>query len=253
MTGCCVMIWCDEVGSDGGRCEHPCDEFGTAHDRPLRGRKGCVRSVQEPSQTIATPIATPIATFRWIGQGRPRFSNQACECRSRRAFCQLPFMNRTLQKSAACLLVISYLVVGLCGDSLQEAVSAWQRLSLRGEESQSVYVAHAHAHGPDFHYHTHHYLVPRAEAPERRSAATSNQHPDGNPSVAGQFGVHLPHACPLLQLVATLKLSVGDMSVAFLPSDLLQEGLPESFRVLPAASPCGQLPRGPPAVATLAA
>ncbi len=163
-------------------------------------------------------------------------------------------MNRTLHRSAACLLVIGYLVVGLCGDSLQEVVSAWQRSLLRAQESQSVYVvAHAHAHGPGYHYHTHHYLVPRAEALERRSAATSNRHPDGNPSVAGQFGVHLPHACPLLQLVATLKLSLGDIGVAILPADLHQAALPEAFRVLPAASPCGQLPRGPPAVATLAA
>ena len=113
-------------------------------------------------------------------------------------------------------LILFYGIVGLTGESLhyllQEGIPSLQQVQELSEQTEHSHGYH-HSHGPDYHVHYH-----AAHSSKRKiSQAAKPCYPDDHRQskdpfeIALQFpaNAHTPHACPLLAIVANMKLGVG--------------------------------------------
>ncbi|QDS97092.1 hypothetical protein [Adhaeretor mobilis] len=127
-------------------------------------------------------------------------------------------MNRIkLQSATAIALSLLYLAIGLAGESLHyfvesALVESGSSVStgtaaevLAGEASSGFY----HFHGPDFHVHYH---GPVKVAGSETSTATKKQQKESGATFQESGQQHQPHACPLLAVLATLKLGQGGLA-----------------------------------------
>lgn len=122
-----------------------------------------------------------------------------------------------LHFATSVFLILLYAVVGLTGESLHYVVQDAFRKGMKSDRA-SHEKDHApgyfHCHGPDYHWHHH---ASHAAQPEHGADELHQQSKKRRLS-RDRFGVyfqrpteatHSPHACPLLALVASLRLGVG--------------------------------------------
>jgi hypothetical protein len=116
-----------------------------------------------------------------------------------------------LHKLTALYLAVVYGVVGMTGGALHYLVGDWTGVwsssqTVAAEKPQKPRKSKAvyHVHGPDFIPHLH-----QVEEPDQPEANETARNDDARkrPRLASPQSVHEPHACPLLSLVQTLKLS----------------------------------------------
>lgn len=107
-----------------------------------------------------------------------------------------------LQFATSIGLVALYALVGLTGESLHYLAQHGMDVapSANGaHHSQGYY----HCHGPDYHWHYHGPVASEHAAPDHA------EKDDGRPALRDDRASHAPHACPLLAIVAKLKLGSG--------------------------------------------
>jgi hypothetical protein len=148
-----------------------------------------------------------------------------------------------LHKLTAVFFAVLYGVVGFTGETLHYLATD-PALLWSGSQSGVYY----HTHGPDyhghFHRHTHdghHHHSHVASVAERRAA----QSPD-EISLTSAESSHQPHACPLLTLVSTLKLSQAGCVPAAIILDALVAPSHEYEAVRAHKLALEAYPRGPP-------
>jgi hypothetical protein len=152
-----------------------------------------------------------------------------------------------LHKLTAVSFAVLYGVVGFTGETLHYLLTDPALLWSGSQSAESgVYY---HTHGPDyhghFHRHTHdghHHHSHAAGVAERRAA----QSPDEVSLTTAESG-HQPHACPLVTLVSTLKLSQAGCAPAAIMLDALIAPSHERDDVWAHEVALDAYPRGPPA------
>jgi hypothetical protein len=151
-----------------------------------------------------------------------------------------------LHKLTAVFFAVLYGVVGFTGETLHYLATDPALLWSASQSADSgVYY---HTHGPDyhghFHRHTHdgHHHSHAASVAERRAAHS----PDGISLTSAESG-HRPHACPLLTLVSTLKLSQAGFAPAAMILDALIAPSHQSDDARSHVVAIEAYPRGPPA------
>lgn len=114
-------------------------------------------------------------------------------------------------------LAVLYGVVGLTGESLHYLSTNPSALWSRTSSSQVV--VYYHVHGPDYqgHFHRH---VHHGDHSHSATHEHASREKDGVAITVPQLN-HQPHACPLLTLVAKLKLGHADGAAACLALDEL--------------------------------
>jgi hypothetical protein len=155
-------------------------------------------------------------------------------------------MPARLHSLIACLLALLYGLVGATGESLHYLVAD---LELPGAEhsQDGDDEGYWHSHKPDNHWHHHH-------GHSHKSAVSSDvkAHKPGvkcdclDIALRSPVGAHSPHACPLLTVLSTLKLTHASQVV--IPDGLngCAEYLPKSEHCNPPLLVHHALARGPP-------
>jgi hypothetical protein len=142
----------------------------------------------------------------------------------------------------ALFLTVLYTVVGATGPALHYLCDAEHARSPAAESSvaHGKSAGYVHCHGPDCHWH--HHESPVAPDSDERSATASSAFPAwSNPAA-----LHSPHDCPLLAIVATLKLSRSYHSILSIEQCVQHAALAQHRTSVPTAMNLPQLPRGPP-------
>jgi hypothetical protein len=131
-------------------------------------------------------------------------------------------------------LAVLYGVVGFTGESLHYLLTDPALFSSSAQPASSSYY---HTHGPDYHGHFHRH----AHDESRHGSQSADR-----TSLTADESTHHPHACPLLTLVSTLKLSHADYRAV---SIVLERQIAPCFEcVVVGASEIAlnSYPRGPP-------
>jgi hypothetical protein len=126
-----------------------------------------------------------------------------------------------MRNVTAMYLAVLYGVVGVGGESLHY-LAADPTVLWSGTPSGDVLVYY-HTHGPDYHGHFHRQVNHHHDDHSHASPATA-QKPDASersPAFAPEAITHEPHACPLLSLVSTLKLTSADCCATVVILDAL--------------------------------
>ena len=114
-----------------------------------------------------------------------------------------PMFAKRLQRLATFFLAALYGVAGVTGESLHYLATDIGSFWATSESSDSEVYYHVHA--PDFHGHFHRHTR-HGHHVHHKTVAARNNGRSAVPSLNLPGPKHPPHACPLLSLVATLKL-----------------------------------------------
>lgn len=153
-------------------------------------------------------------------------------------------MRSLLQRLTVCWLAAVYGLVGLTGESLHYLV---EDLGTRGSLSPAASAGYFHCHGPDYHGHLHRNSQATDSAQCGASAHNAEEagRPDGK--FRPQHNGHEPHACPLLAVVATLKLGHSATAAVFIASEKSSEFYCAPFSQWQFHATLCNYARGPPA------
>jgi hypothetical protein len=131
-----------------------------------------------------------------------------------------------------------YGMVGVSGESLHYLATNPAGFLT---DSQAVdTVVYYHVHGPDYHghFHRHAHHVHRVQQVPRT--------PFHGPALTSDSPIHKPHACPLLSLVSTLKLSCASWCTASVILDTVVTSYCEGEFIDSRAFVRNSYARGPP-------
>ena len=154
-------------------------------------------------------------------------------------------MRSLLHRLTVCWLAAVYGLVGLTGESLHYLV---EDLGTRGSLSPSASAGYFHCHGPDYHGHFHRsrsQMTASEQSGDPARNAGETGRPDGN--FQSQHNGHEPHACPLLSLLANLKLGHSATATVLAAPAKSSELYCESSTEWQFQATFCNLARGPPA------
>jgi hypothetical protein len=156
-------------------------------------------------------------------------------------------MSARLHSVIACLLALLYGLVGATGEARHYLVA---ELELPGAEhsQDGSDEGYWHTHEPDHHWHHHHGHSHKVPAHQGTVNSKSCAKCDwGGIALRAPLGAHTPHACPLLTVLSTLKLSHATKAVLPDGPSGCSEFLPRCEHCSPVLLVRHALARGPPA------
>ena len=110
---------------------------------------------------------------------------------------------KRLHTLATLYLAVVYGVVGFTGDSLHYLATDWS--TFWGSASVTETDGYYHVHGPDYHVHFHRHGH-SGHMHGGKEIAVKAGHAKHRLAIGNSSSSHRPHACPLLSLVASLRL-----------------------------------------------
>jgi hypothetical protein len=143
------------------------------------------------------------------------------------------------------LLAVLYGLVGVTGETLHylttDPAAIWTC------PPSAEVVVYYHTHGPDYHGHFHRHVHHGDHSHAPPVAAAESHEEDHGPAVGLQQVIHESHACPLLTLVSSLKLSNAGSWTTVIILNALVTATFERDRVCEFAAAFSSSARGPPA------
>jgi hypothetical protein len=155
----------------------------------------------------------------------------------------MPMSATRLHSLTAVFLAALYGVVGFTGESLHYLVTSPTTFWSNSRSSETVYY---HVHAPDYHGHFHRHAHHGGHSHAAIDVTHDSRQARQGVAITSSDWDHEPHACPILTIVASIKL--GHAACCPAPIILDSAGTPSCERALfPAFEIASSLfARGPP-------